>query len=383
MRSTLALAALLVLAGPSAALATPQLQVCHDDTIPLATTNWSSAVSVPKFDAGLGLLTSVEFELTGGIFGSAAIESFDASATTVTTSFQATMTLTRPDQSVLVVAVPMQQFVDDLSSYDGTFDFGGASGITHGDISSQDVRSLISTSPADLALFTGTGDIVLPVDAAGSSTASGSGNLITQFLTDARAGLRVCYNYAPDCNGNGVPDGDDITGQYSNDHDLDGVPDECQPGWRSLCEGDGAATGGGIECPCGNNGAPGEGCDNGSGAGGLLSASGVPSVSNDTLTLTASQIPQVPGFFLAGSLTAGGEAGVAFDNGLRCINPTSWLEKLDNGGSIPLPSAPPLSLITAAAPGDTMVFQYWHRNAGGPCRAGVNATNALEVTWGL
>ena len=382
MKPTLILPSALLLAS-SSALAAPQLQDCHTDSIPLATTNWNDIVSVPQFDPSLGVLLSVDFELTGGIFGSAAIESLDAQASTVTTSYQATLTLTRPDMSTLVVAVPMQQFVDNLTSFDGTIDFGGTSGITHGNISTQDVQSVNTTAPADLALFTGLGNIDLPVDAVGSSTASGSGNLITQFLTDAEASVKVCYNYGLDCNGNGIDDALDIAGQTSNDHDLDGIPDECQPGFRSFCEGDGAANGGGIDCPCNNNGNPGEGCDNGSGSGGLLTAAGVPSVSNDTLSLTASQIPVVPGFFMAGTLTPGGMDGEIFQNGLRCINPNQRLQKLNNGGTIPLPSAPSISMLTSAAPGDTQYFQYWYRNGTGLCSAGINSTNALEVTWGL
>ena len=157
-----------------------------------------------------------------------------------------------------------------------------------------------------------------------------------------------------------------------------------------VCLGDGS----GASCPCGNAGAGGEGCANstgkgavltaaGSSSGALLTASGIPSVSNDTLSLTASQVPIAPGFFMAGTLTPGGMDGEIFQNGLRCINPNQRLQKLNNGGTIPLPSAPSISMLTSAAPGDTQYFQYWYRNGTGLCSAGINSTNALEVTWGL
>jgi hypothetical protein len=372
----------LLLTTSGAAWAAPQLQVCHTDAIPLATTNWTDSVSVPKFDGSLGVLLSVDFELTGHIAGSAAIESLDAQPSTVTTTYQAAITLTRPDTSVLVVAIPNQMFIDNLSAFDGTFDFGGTSGITHAGLSIQDVQSSNSTAPADLALFTGPGSIVLPVKADGTSTASGSGNLVTQFLTSAEAGVRVCYNYALDCNGNGIPDTDDIANQTSNDHDLDGIPDECQPGWRRFCEGDGSQNGG-IDCPCNNNGGTGEGCDWGNGFGGVLDAAGVPSVSNDTLSLTASQVPLTPGFFMVGDLTTHGQDGSPFFNGIRCLANPSRIQKVFNGGTIPLAGNPSLSQFLSAAPGDTMFFQYWFRNGGGPCLATVNSTNAVEVTWGL
>jgi len=109
----------------------------------------------------------------------------------------------------------------------------------------------------------------------------------------------------------------------------------------------------------------------------------VPSISNDSLVLTASQVPATPGFFMLGDLTGGGMDGMPFFNGLQCINNVFRIEKVFNGGSIPLQGSPPLSAFVGAMPGDTMFFQYWFRNGGGPCNTSVNTTNAVEVTWGL
>lgn len=264
----------LVAAGFVAGSSQATEQVCFSDFIPFQTTNWNSTVSVSKFDPELGILTSIYFELSGDVAGSAAIESLDASPITVNTTYQAEITLTRPDLSVLVVATPFTSFQDNLTAFDGTIDFAGTSGITHAGIQVNDTVSTTSPPPiSDLALFTGApgnpGMIVLPIDAAGTSTASGSGNLITQFLTEAGADVEVCYNYELDCNGNGIPDVTDISSGTSPDLDGDGIPDECQPSTTSFCEGDGSANGG-ADCPCNNNGNPGEGCDNGTGMGGLL-----------------------------------------------------------------------------------------------------------------
>ena len=380
------LGAALALAAETSALPAPQLQTCGDDAIPLQTTNWSGLVTIPRFDSGLGILQSIDFSLAGDILGSAAIESLDAAASTVTTDYQAIITLTRPDNSVLVVSIPAQQFVDNLTSFDGTIDFGGTSGITHPNLSTTDTQGASSVSPADIALFSGPagnpGSIQLPVDAAGSSGASGSGNLITQFLTDAGATVSVCYNYAPDCNGNGIPDDLDIQ-LGANDHDNDGIPDECQPGWRSFCEGDGALNGG-VDCPCLNSGAPGEGCTNVTGTGGILSATGIPSISGDTLTLTASQIPNnAPGFFFFGNAPTNGGNGIPFYNGLRCIDSPIAIRKVDFGGTIPQGNMPTISVFVGALPGDTTYFQYWYRDPIGPCQSVANTTNGIEVTWGL
>jgi hypothetical protein len=379
-----ALAALLTLSTGLPA----QQQVCFTDSVALTPTNWTDTMTVSKFDPALGVLTGIDFILSGEEQGSAAVESLDGSPTTVTTQFQATITLTRPDMSVIVVTVPAAIFTDDLAAFDGIVDFMGPSGETHGGIVANDMDSASSTDPMDLALFTGMagnpGTIDLPVTGMGTSTASGSGNLISQFMTSAASDVQVCYTYELDCNGNGIPDSDDIGQGNSNDVTPDGIPDECQPATTSFCEGDGSANGG-ADCPCMNNGNPGEGCDNGSGSGALMTASGVPSVSNDTLSITVTGVqPTTPGFFFFGADSSGGGGGVPFGSGLRCIDFAVPVLKQNGGGTIPSGMSPPLSVLLNIQPGATNYFQYWYRNPTGPCPGlSANTTNGVQVTWGL
>jgi hypothetical protein len=177
-------------------------QVCFTDMIPLTNTNWTNSVTIPKFDAGLGTLTQIDFTLNGNIQGSANVESLDTSPTVVQLQFAATLTLTRPDMSVIVVTVPLANFFDPLAAFDGTIDFMGPSGMMHPGINAMASNSATSPPPAsDIALFTGPagnpGTISLPITAVGSSTANGSGNVITQFMTAAAADVQVCYTYLP------------------------------------------------------------------------------------------------------------------------------------------------------------------------------------------
>jgi hypothetical protein len=366
--------------------------LCFNDQINLQTTNWNQSVSVSKFDPALGILTRVELTLKGDVVGSASIESLDAGASTVTTDYQAAISLTRPDLSILLVSTPTAHFVDNLTAFDGVVDFAGTSGTQHLNISKTTTELMNSVSAMDLALFTGPagnpGNIVLPVDALGSSNATGSGNLITQFMTDAGATVDVCYFFLPDCNGNGIADERDVAAHgASNDGDNNGIPDECEPGIRTFCDGDGAQNGG-LDCPCGNNGAPGEGCLNSSGQGGLLTATGNPSVSNDTVVLTASQVPTIShGFFLF-SLTQPGVGnsgnGAPFGHGIRCISNPGFVRKVINGGVAPGPNMPSLSAMLGISAGDTTYWQFWFRDIGGPCGPGTNnATNGIEIVWGL
>lgn len=374
------LTSLLLVASP--ALAAAQ-QTCFNDNVPLQSTNWASTVTISKFDSGLGLLQSIDFSLNGQVTGSASIESTDAAPSTVITTYQASITLTRPDLSVLVVSIPAQQFNDPLTAFDGVIDFAGTSGIAHLGITAADGQMINVTNAADLALFTGAGNIVLPIDAAGTSTSSGAGNLITQFVTAAEATVDVCYNYALDCNGNGIDDAVDISSGTSNDVFGDGIPDECQPSIIRFCEGDGSANGG-ADCPC-NNGQVGEGCDNGSGFGGILTGAGIPSIANDTLVLTASQIPAMsPGFFFGGNTATPAGTQNPFGSGLNClVNPTRIQKIAMGGGSLPLMGAPSISMFLGLSPGDTTYFQFWYRNGMGNCVSSSNATNGLIVTWGF
>jgi len=167
------------------------------DTVDLAPTNWADTVTFPLFDAGLGDLISVTFELGGHVEGSARFESLDAEATTVTMNLAAEIDLERPDNSNLVTVLPLVDTSDDVTAFDGVIDFEGDSGRTYEELTGDDAESVTTTAPADLALFTGVGDIDLPAAATGASTGSGAGNLILQFATSASADVKVIYEYEP------------------------------------------------------------------------------------------------------------------------------------------------------------------------------------------
>ncbi|MFQ3549970.1 MAG: choice-of-anchor E domain-containing protein [Armatimonadota bacterium] len=172
--------------------------VSYSDTISLSQTNWNSTVTIPKFDSSLGTLTSIEFSLIGFVSGSTAFENLDASPATVTTNLSAMLKLTRPDSSTLVISLPVANTSDYASEYDGITDFNGTSGKTYSNLSASATESFISTLASDFALFTGTGNIILPVTATGTSSGSGAGNLLLQFTTNASADVFVKYNYEPD-----------------------------------------------------------------------------------------------------------------------------------------------------------------------------------------
>lgn len=251
-RTLLALACSPLLAGAAFAG-----QVSFSDSVPVQTTDWTSSVTVSKFDPALGILTGVRIDLDGHIEGSIFFESQDPQPQVVTTNLTATIELTRPDASLIVSASPQVTHVDAVGAFDNLTDFGGSSGKTYGNQSQNVVQSHTSPAPrSDLPLFTGAsgnpGTIVLGVRAVGHSSATGSGNIIQGFQTFASALVTVTYFYAPDCQPNGIPDSDDLATGASKDCDLNGVPDECQRD----CNGDGTPDV--CETDCNLNGVPDE-----------------------------------------------------------------------------------------------------------------------------
>jgi len=149
------------------------------------------------------------------------------------------------------------------------------------------------------------------------------------------------------------------------------------------CFGDGSGT----ACPCGNNGAPGNGCASSvNPAGGNLATSGSPSVSSDTLVLTATGLPTGACLYFQGTTQLGGGAGVAFGDGLRCTGGTVVRlgTKQNPGGtsSYPVAGDPPIHIKGNDVAGDVRDYQCWYRNAAVFCTPSTfNLTNGVQVTW--
>ena len=165
--------------------------------VPLHTTNWNQAMSIPKFTEPLACLQSICFELRGHVEGAAKFESLDAEPATVSMNLEATITLQRPDGSPLVTVIPLAHTVDAVTAFDGVIDFGGTSGKSYTGLTGNAADTKCTVDPDDFALFTGVGNINLPAVALGTSNGSGAGNLILQFNTWASAEVVVTYTY--DC----------------------------------------------------------------------------------------------------------------------------------------------------------------------------------------
>lgn len=188
------LAAALVL-GTQAARADT---IAYSDSLPLTPTDFTQPLSVPRFDPALGTLDRVTVTLTGRVEGSHRFESLDPMPVNVTMTHHAVIALRRPDLTALVASMPDVSSTTATTAFDGGIDFAGGSGRTLSSLMSESANS-VTLLPAggELVLFTGPGDVVLPVTAVATGMGSGSGNLITQFSTSASAHIVVAYDFTP------------------------------------------------------------------------------------------------------------------------------------------------------------------------------------------
>ena len=161
-------------------------------------TDFDLGLTFNKFNVANATLNSIDFSLTGNVRGDIKLESLDAQPATLTSRLRATITLQRPDGSTIAVSIPVAQFTDNATSYDGVTDYGGTSGFSHLNVNASQSSSLTGdVSSSDFALFSGAGTITLNIDASGTSNASGAGNLQTNFRTTAEADATIVYNYTP------------------------------------------------------------------------------------------------------------------------------------------------------------------------------------------
>jgi len=195
-----------------------------------------------------------------------------------------------------------------------------------------------------------------------------------------QAGSAYVFDMAfPDCNGNGIPDSDDIGAGTSQDCDADWIPDECQIADNPSLD----LNGNGFldECECFVS----RYCivnPNSTNVPGRIGAIGLPSISLNSFTLSASDLPPGQfGIFFFGPLQID---PFPFGDGYRCVG--GQLTRLDP----PIPATgqgiaqlrldftrPPLDWFVS---GDTTNFQFWYRDPQG-VGVGFNLTDALQVTF--
>jgi hypothetical protein len=166
-------------------------------TIANATTGWADDLLVAKFDPALGALETVNITVTGNEIASVGAANLDATPATVGATETATLTLALPGPTTSVTTSPSVTDSMSLGSFDGTQGFSGASGKLDQGLTGTATTSTQLGSAADLAPFTGSGTISLPLSAVGTSSLDGPGNLLTELLDQAGGTVAISYTYTP------------------------------------------------------------------------------------------------------------------------------------------------------------------------------------------
>ncbi len=154
----------------------------------------------------------------------------------------------------------------------------------------------------------------------------------------------------------------------------------CSTNSSTFCLGDGSSG----ACPCGNAGAGGNGCASANFASGArLVATGQASLSNDTLVLTALNVPG-PTYFLQGDPPP--LAGVALGDGLLCLGSIVRLFVVVPSSGVaayPGAAAPNPISVQGSVTGGTKLYQAWYRSVPGLCGQGnFDLTQGVRLDWG-
>ena len=126
------------------------------------------------------------------------------------------------------------------------------------------------------------------------------------------------------------------------------------------------------------------GCATSLGAGGHLSAHGNASVTNDTLSLTGSSMPNSSALYFQGTTSL--DPGAFFGDGLRCAGGTiarlGTKTNASGASHYPVVGEASVSVRGACTAGATRVYQVWFRNAAPFCSSSTfYLTNGVRLTW--
>ncbi len=165
-------------------------------SLPSTSTDFTQSVSIPQFDPSLGTLTAIDIVNAGTFTSHIKVESLDGAPSTITATDSGLLSLSGLGLTALVTNSSTSQSFN-ASAFDGVIDFAGTSGHDFGSQTAPGSTTITLSSPADLAMYTGTGTVTFSEVAHATSGATGAGNLLTQINTSAGAQVTAVYHYIP------------------------------------------------------------------------------------------------------------------------------------------------------------------------------------------
>jgi hypothetical protein len=167
------------------AAASAATQTFTSNVIASTQTDLAAVLNFAQFDASLGTLTSVKFDLYANVAGKVDLTNYNDDAVTVPVSLSVDVWLARPDNSALVL------FSAPLLNQDATI-AGNDSLNLHNSYSMSNSASFNGGS--DLSLFTGNGNVATLFAAKAFTQANGDG-VEADFLTTVGGYGKVTYTF--------------------------------------------------------------------------------------------------------------------------------------------------------------------------------------------
>lgn len=161
-----------------------------------------STQGVLYFSPTMGTLTEVDLVTSGAFTSQFSAENLASTSRTIEGTTAANLSIGVPTGSI-PVSIPAVTQSFNASAYDGTLDYAGTSGATLPEATSSSTpQTMVLTSPADLAAFTG--HFRIPISVSGHATGSTTpddGQVASTFDTDTSATITVIYHYLPNLSG--------------------------------------------------------------------------------------------------------------------------------------------------------------------------------------
>ncbi|MAE28654.1 MAG: hypothetical protein QF615_01010 [Planctomycetota bacterium] len=206
---------------------------------------------------------------------------------------------------------------------------------------------------------------------------------VAGHVFELNGGFSWSLGIGSDCNGNGIPDDQDISTGASADCDGNGVPDECDVAADPSLDANDNGVLDSCECLVSSY------CKsepNSSGNASLLTHGGSVSVMHNDLSLQANGCPpQEKGVFFYG----GAPASLPFGSGTLCVTAgdAAYFRfapvVTDNEGSAlqVLDLSAPTQLSGTITPNSTWYFQFWYTDTCPGRPSGFNFSDALEIQF--
>ncbi len=155
--------------------------------------------TLDQFDPSLGQLQSVQITHAGSITSDIKVENTSpTSSSSISGTVGGSLELTGPGvDAILTMSQNAGSF--NASAFDGTLDYGGASGTDFGAKTASGTKTITLTG-GDMSSYIGTGHVAFTENAHASSYAAGGGNLNVSLNSSGASTVTVVYTYIPNNN---------------------------------------------------------------------------------------------------------------------------------------------------------------------------------------